>query len=135
MRFKRVIGRNTLLAMGFGFMSGFGWVVLAGGWVVEAGSLGAIIAFLIGGLAVGSFLLLRKNEPEMPRPFKAGGKPYVGVIALVLGLGIAVQYLPGMPAGLSWPAEWLIVMLWWAAGILFMIRMNAPEYSPELADE
>lgn len=101
-------------------------------WLVNAGSLNIVVAYV---LVTISFLLLRKNEPEMPRPFKAGGKPYVGVIALVLGLGIAVQYLPGMPAGLSWPAEWLIVMLWWAAGILFMIRMNAPDYSPELADE
>ena len=101
-------------------------------WLVNAGSLNIVVAYV---LVTVSFLLLRKNEPEMPRPFKAGRRPYVGVVALLLGLGIAVQYLPGMPAGLSWPAEWLIVMLWWAAGILFMVRMDAPDYSPELADE
>jgi len=27
------------------------------------------------------------------------------------------------------------VLLWWAAGLLFMARMNAPEYSPEVAGE
>ena len=35
MRFRRVIGQNTLLAMGFGAVIGFGWVT-------EAGNLGAI---------------------------------------------------------------------------------------------
>jgi basic amino acid/polyamine antiporter, APA family len=101
-------------------------------WLVNAGSLNIVVAYVL--VAV-SFLVLRRREPDMPRPFKAGGGPYVGLIALVLGLGIAVQYLPGMPAGLSWPAEWIIVLLWWAAGVLFMTRMNAPDYSPEFAGE
>ena len=26
--------------------------------------------------------------------------------------------------------EWVIVLLWWAAGLLFMTRMDSPDYSP-----
>ena len=33
-----------------GAMLGWGWVVLSGEWIAEAGFLGSIIAFLIGGL-------------------------------------------------------------------------------------
>ena len=102
------------------------------GWLVNAGSLNIVAAYILVAVA---FLLLRRNEPEMPRPFKAGRGPVVGLVALLLGLGIAVQYLPGMPAGLSWPAEWVIVLLWWAVGLLFIFRMDVPEYSPELDPE
>lgn len=41
-----------IVALAFGAMIGWGWVVLAGGWVSSAGVLGAVVAFLIGGLAV-----------------------------------------------------------------------------------
>lgn len=70
--FKRVIGRNTLLAMGFGSMIGFGWVVLAGSWVVQAGGVGAILAFLIGGTVVG-FIGLTYAELMCAMP-KVGGE-------------------------------------------------------------
>jgi amino acid transporter len=33
-------------------MIGCGWVVLTGGWIQTAGSAGAMLAFLIGGIAV-----------------------------------------------------------------------------------
>ncbi|TCJ15247.1 amino acid permease [Rubrobacter taiwanensis] len=98
-------------------------------WFVNAGGLNIVVAYLLVAI---SFLVLRRNEPEMPRPFRAGRGPVVGIVAVLLSLGLAVQYLPGMPAGLVWPYEWVIVLLWWAAGIVFMFRMDVPEYSPEL---
>ncbi len=33
-------------------MIGWGWVVLTGSWIASAGSLGSILAFLVGGLMV-----------------------------------------------------------------------------------
>ena len=41
-----------ILALAFGAMIGWGWVVLAGGWVSSAGVLGAVLAFFLGGIAV-----------------------------------------------------------------------------------
>lgn len=120
---------NAILLIGFLSLISpwFGESML--GWLVNAGSLNIVVAYIM--VAV-SFLLLRRKEPQMPRPFEAGKRPFVGIVALLLGLGIAIQYLPGMPAGLSWPAEWVIVLLWWAVGMLFIFTMDVPEYSPEL---
>ncbi len=120
---------NAILAIGVlsVFAPFFGRSALV--WLVDAGGLNIVVAYLIVAI---SFLVLRRNEPEMERPFRAGRGPIIGIIAVVLSLGIAVQYLPGMPAGLIWPYEWIIVLVWWAVGLIFMTRMDAPEYNPEL---
>ena len=46
---RKVMGRTDVLALAFGTMIGWGWVMLSGYWVQEAGVLGAIIAFTLGG--------------------------------------------------------------------------------------
>ena len=48
-RFKRSLGNVEILFIGFGAMIGFGWVTLTAGWLNDAGTLGAVTAFLIGG--------------------------------------------------------------------------------------
>ena len=68
----------------------------------------------------------------MSRPFRVGSGMAIGAIAVLLSLFFLVQYLPGMPAGLVWPPEWIIVLLWWIAGVVFVFRMDVPEYNPEL---
>lgn len=50
--FKKSLGSADVVALAFGAMIGWGWVVLAGDWVVSAGLWGAVLAFLIGGFAV-----------------------------------------------------------------------------------
>lgn len=52
--FTRVLSLKDVLTLAFGAMIGFGWVVLSGTWLQGVGSLGAIIAFLIGGVLVGT---------------------------------------------------------------------------------
>ncbi|GAA1349281.1 APC family permease [Arthrobacter koreensis] len=47
---KKVLGRIDVLALGFGAMIGFGWVVLTGDWLSNAGTGGAILAMLTGGV-------------------------------------------------------------------------------------
>ncbi len=49
---KKSLGTFDIIALAFGAMVGWGWVVLAGGWILSAGTWGAMLAFLIGGLAV-----------------------------------------------------------------------------------
>lgn len=70
--FTRVLGLKDVLALAFGAMIGFGWVVLSGTWLQGAGSLGAIIAFLIGGVLV-VFVGLTYSELVSAMP-KAGGE-------------------------------------------------------------
>ncbi|MBP2280478.1 amino acid transporter [Psychrobacter sp. PL19] len=49
---KKSLGTFDIIALAFGAMVGWGWVVLAGGWIIAAGTWGAMLAFLLGGLAV-----------------------------------------------------------------------------------
>jgi amino acid transporter len=97
-------------------------------WLVDAGGVNIVIAFLLVSV---SFLVLRRREPDMPRPFRVPAGPVVGWAAAVLSLGLAVLYLPGMPAALVWPAEWLIVGIWWLVGLWFVLRLPRVGAGPE----
>ena len=50
--FDRVLSRKNVFAIAFGAMIGWGWVVMAGQWIRQAGTLGAITAFIAGGIMV-----------------------------------------------------------------------------------
>jgi amino acid transporter len=47
---RRVIGPHQLFTLGFGAIVGVGFVVALGEWLAQAGPLGAILAFLAGGI-------------------------------------------------------------------------------------
>lgn len=87
-------------------------------WFVNGGGLGIVVAYAM--VAV-SFILLRKNEPDMPRPYRAGKGPWVGYAALALSIGLALLYLPWSPAALVWPVEWAIVLGWSILGAVFYL--------------
>lgn len=48
--FVKALGSVDALFIGFGAMIGFGWVVLTGDWLSGAGTMGAILAFVVGGI-------------------------------------------------------------------------------------
>lgn len=97
-------------------------------WLVDAGSLNITVAYLMVAL---TFLALRRREPAMPRPFRVGPARTIGALAIVLSLGLGVLFLPGMPAALVWPYEWVIVGLWWAAGVALMLRLPRVPAGPQ----
>lgn len=76
-------------------------------WLVDAGSFTIVVAYLFVAVA---FLALRRNEPELSRPFKLPAGVWFGRIALVCGAALFCLYLPFSPSGLLWPQEWLIVL-------------------------
>jgi amino acid transporter len=97
-------------------------------WLVDAGSMSIVIAYLMVAI---SFLVLRRREPECPGLSgwgRYGRRDHSRAAQPVL----LRQYLPGMPAGLIWPPEWAIVILWWIVGLIFIFRMDTPQYNPEL---
>lgn len=47
---KKVISFRSYIALGLGIVVGIGWVVYSGQWLADGGPLGAMIAFLVGGL-------------------------------------------------------------------------------------
>jgi amino acid transporter len=91
-------------------------------WLVDAGGLGIVIAYATVAL---SFLVLRRKEPEMERPFKVANGNLVGYGALILSVGIVLLYLPGSPAALLWPYEWAIVLVWTLIGVIFYLWARA----------
>ncbi|WP_238949251.1 APC family permease [Mycobacterium sp. IDR2000157661] len=68
----KVLGNWDVLALGFGAMIGFGWVVLTGDWVGSAGTFGAVLAMLAGGVIMAVVgLTYAELTAAMP---KAGGE-------------------------------------------------------------
>jgi basic amino acid/polyamine antiporter, APA family len=140
-RFIKTLGNRDVLALAFGAMIGWGWVVTAGLWITEAGSLGAILAFLIGGLLV-TFVGLTYAELASALPlaggehvysFKAMGRVasfittwaiilgYVSVVAFeAVALPTVFEYLiPNYSQGYLYTiAEWDVTATWAGVGIL-----------------
>ncbi len=88
-------------------------------WFVDAGSLGLMVAYIV---VTASFLKLRYKEPDMPRPYKAFGGKALGWFGLLASVLMTSLYLPGMPAALVWPQEWIMVIVWFAGGSLLYWR-------------
>jgi amino acid transporter len=87
-------------------------------WLTDAGGFGVVVAYLLVSL---SFLILRKNEPEMARPYKVQGGIFVGTVAVALAIAMAVLYvIPVFGTNLI-PQEWGIVGAWLVLGIIFGI--------------
>jgi amino acid transporter len=97
-------------------------------WMVDAGGLSITVAYIM--VAV-SFVVLRRREPDMSRPFRAPGGQATGVLAAALAIGLGVLFLPGMPAALIWPYEWLILAAWWGLGLLFILRLPSIGPGPD----
>ena len=86
-------------------------------WLVDAGGLAIVVAYALVAL---SFLVLRKREPEMARPYKIAQGKSIGFLALILSLGLIMLYLPGSPAALIWPYEWAIILGWCCLGVVLL---------------
>ncbi len=71
-RFKKVMSSTDILVVAFGAMIGWGWVVSSGRWIQNAGTIGTLIGFIIGGIMI-YFVGMTYAEltPAMP---KVGGE-------------------------------------------------------------
>lgn len=79
-RFLRVLGRKDVLALAFGAMVGWGWVIMSNTWILRGGSIGAVAAFAGGGLIILIVALLYAElAAAMPR---AGGEHFYSLKAL-----------------------------------------------------
>ena len=83
-------------------------------WLSNAGGFATVVTYLIVSV---SYLVLRKRQPDMPRPFSIRRWRTVGVGSVVLCILMLVLYLPGTPSALNWPYEWLIVAAWTLFGL------------------
>jgi amino acid transporter len=110
--------KNAILLIGALSILGplFGRPVLV--WLVNAGGLGIVIAYAI---VAWSFLVLRKREPALPRPYRIRYGRAVGLLALTLSVGLIFLYLPGSPSALIWPQEWIIFIGWGVFGLILYL--------------
>ena len=87
-------------------------------WISDAASLACCLAYLMVSM---SFVILRKKEPELHRPFKVKHYKFVGITASVLsGFMVAMYLIPGSGATLTWQ-EFIIVGGWALLGIIFYV--------------
>ena len=77
---RKVLGTTDILVVAFGAMIGWGWVVSSGNWIQNAGVVGTLLGFLIGGLMI-YFVGMTYAEltPAMP---KVGGEHVFSYMAL-----------------------------------------------------
>ena len=81
-------------------------------WIVNAGSFGLAIVYVFVAL---SFVVLRKIEPQLARPFKLKFPKIFGYGGILLSLFLVSLYLPIGPSSLV-GVEWGIVAVWVALG-------------------
>ncbi|CAM4035203.1 APC family permease [Vreelandella rituensis] len=136
----RVLARKDVLALAFGAMIGWGWIVLTGSWIQSAGSLGAISAFLLGGVVI---VLVGLTYAELASAMpQVGGEHvysyralghfasflctwaivlgYISVVAFeAVALPTVVEHLfPNYAVGQLWTiAGWDVKATWVAVGV------------------
>lgn len=87
-------------------------------WICDAGNFGCCIAYCIVSI---SFLVLRKKEPNMERPFKVKNDKFIGTMAVILsGFMVAMYLIPNSGATLVWQ-EWVMVGGWIILGAVFCV--------------
>jgi len=150
-KFSKVLSQRDILALAFGAMIGWGWVVLAGNWVRTAGSIGATLAFVLGGIMV-LFVGLTYAELTAAMP-KCGGEHvfshralghgwsfvctwsiilgYVSVVAFeAVALPTVIEYLfPGYKQGFMYSvAGWDVYFTWVLVGVVASVAVTILNY-------
>lgn len=147
----RVLARKDVLALAFGAMIGWGWIVLTGKFIVNAGSIGAVVAFLIGGTAV---ILVGLTYAELAAAMpKVGGEhvysyralghfaSFICTWAIILGYISVVSFeavalptvveslFPGYSVGHLWTISgWDVNFTWVLVGVAGSIVMMVINY-------
>ena len=149
---RRFLGRGDVLAVAFGAMVGWSWVVLAGEMIVRAGAVGSILAFAAGAVMVWLVGLtyaelsaaLSRAGGELSFTFLAMGPvgafvcgwtlvlAYAAVCAFeAVALPTVLGYLvPGFGAGdaLYTVAGWDVQPAWVAAGVAGALVIGVVNY-------
>jgi amino acid transporter len=81
-------------------------------WFVNASSFGVVIMYT---MVVLSFIFLRKNQPELARPYRVKHAGFIGTMGILVSAFFAYLYLPFGPAPLV-AIEWTFVLVWFVIG-------------------
>ena len=83
-----------------------------------------VVAYFFVPLA---FLVLRRNEPDMARPFRVRHPRIIGISAMILAVALLSAYMPWSPSALIWPYEWAMLLVWAILGGLLFLRYRAKQ--------
>ena len=87
-------------------------------WIVDAGNFGCCVAYCMVSI---SFLMIRKKEPELERPYRVPAYRFVGAMAVLMSGFMVVMYIiPGSGAALVWQ-EWIMAGGWCLLGVVFFV--------------
>jgi APA family basic amino acid/polyamine antiporter len=121
-------GTPVLLTLIFGFGIAFLAALVPLQEIVELVNIGTLFAFLIVNIGV---IILRRTNPEMPRPFRVPFSPIFPLIGAALCIYLMTR-LPG--------STWLRFFIWLALGFLVyavygyrhsMLRRNPSSAAPD----
>jgi amino acid transporter len=90
----RILKTRDVLTLAFGAIIGWSWVLMTGHWIVAGGSLGTLLAFAAGGVAI---ILIGLTYAEL-----AAALPFVG--------GEHVYTRRALGEGASFVCSWALVM-------------------------
>lgn len=93
-------------------------------WFVNASALGTVITYFMISI---SFLVLRRKEPDLERPYKIKHGKLNGWIAAIFTLLFITIYLPFGQSPLG-KVEWILVITWVAFGLLLYFINNKHNY-------
>ena len=151
LQLRRILGRRDVLAIAFGAMVGWSWVVLAGEMILRAGAVGSILAFLAGAVMV---WLVGLTYAELTAALsRAGGEisftfvglgptgaficgwtlvlAYVAVCAFeAVALPTVASYLfPGFDVGYLYTvAGWDVQLTWVLLGVAGALAVGTVNY-------
>lgn len=85
----KILGRHDVVALAFGAMIGWGWVVLSGEMTTRAGTIGSALAFVVGAIMV---LLVGLTYAELTSALSRAGGELAFTFA---GIGPGAAYICG----------------------------------------
>lgn len=99
-------------------------------WIVDAGNFACCFAYCIVSL---SFIVLRKKEADMKRPYKVKHYKLVGIVAVIMSGAMSAMYIiPETNCTLVWQ-EWVIVGGWILLGVI-MAYISKRKYGDKFAN-
>jgi len=101
-------------------------------WLVDASAFGTVVAYLMVSV---SFLILRKQEPDLQRPYSVRYGTTIGYVAVVSELFFLYWYTPLSSGGLVWPYEWGLVLSWILVGFLLVALHYGLNYKNKIQEQ
>jgi len=96
--------------------------------VYEVGASASLMFLLVFVLVCASVAWLRRTQPDLPRPFRVPGVPYLSWIGVGSGVGLAVALLD------LTPVAWATALCWLALGLVIYRLPTAPPPSGHTAE-